>query len=83
VVQLRQRKETRDVWAGWADARLAGKWIRPEKMKKKKKKKRAGLQKGNRPNWLGLPEENRKCFRISTQRFGFNSNSFEYFLTNF
>jgi hypothetical protein len=60
------------------NARSAGKWIRPEK-----KKKRAGLQKGNRPNWLGLQEENRKCFRISTQRFGFNSNSFQYFLTNF
>jgi hypothetical protein len=49
-------------------ARLGGgkmaRWARKpiESGEKEKKKKRARLQKGNKLNWLGPPEENRKVF---------------------
>jgi hypothetical protein len=50
-------------------ARLGGgaKWPgglgnRSSQEKKQKKKKRSRLQKGNKLNWLGPPEENRKVF---------------------
>jgi hypothetical protein len=52
-------------------------------LKEKSYKKMAGCTGYRAKNGLGRAEKMKRAFQMLVHRFGFNSNSFEHFQTNF